>query len=91
MIREDLEKLNTSLDEYYTVETFEFEENVGKGKSAKNINIVGFSFPERSFSICQPHCGGEEIGQGSRHGKSWLREAILYQIGCFFTHCVNGP
>ena len=20
-----------------------------------------------------------------------LREAILYQIGCFFTHCVNGP
>ena len=20
-----------------------------------------------------------------------IREAILYQIGCFITHCVNGP
>ena len=27
-------------------------------------------------------------------GSSWLvalREAVLYQIGYFFTHCVNGP
>ena len=22
---------------------------------------------------------------------SWKREAVLYQIGWFFTHCVNGP
>ena len=38
-IREDLEKLSNSLAEYYTVESFEFEENVGKGKSAKKIKV----------------------------------------------------
>ena len=27
----------------------------------------------------------------SHLSKILLREAILYQIGCFFTHCVNGP
>ena len=26
-----------------------------------------------------------------RNMQSHLREAILCQIGCFFTHCVNGP
>ena len=25
------------------------------------------------------------------HYQHQIREAILHQIGCFFTHCVNGP
>ena len=39
-IREDLEKLSKSLDEFYTVESFEFEETVGKGRSARKIKVV---------------------------------------------------
>ena len=35
---------------------------------------------------------GDEWYLGSERAnlEVWLREAILYQIGCFFTHCVKG-
>ena len=53
------------------------------------------SFPQRS-EIALAALGSPPFGNFPKIHPFWravasLREAILYQIGCLFTHCVNGP
>ena len=52
-IREDLEKLSHSLDEFYVVESLEFEVKTGKGKSAKTTkefkDLVYLKDPQAFF------------------------------------------
>ena len=52
-IREDLEKLSHSLDEFFTVETLEVEVKSGKGKSAKTTkehkDLVFLKDPQAFF------------------------------------------
>ena len=84
---------SNSLRARWKVVKNEFMNNRCAGKSVRNILD---KFKTNYFLIeTGDTCGTSETSELSETGElsetSELREAIPYQIGCFFTHCVNGP